>query len=154
MTVRALHGQPVTAPPLPHTGHPCYGVLAARTPASLVDLQHEAIGEAHRMHPGESLRLYLYLLDGTLPPVLDKGVIGFPYRHGGAARDPGVTAKEIRQWMGVLVKGGYVISMKPVTIKRVFWGLLVTMDRTALRGASPGVRIHGGAGLVPAGATG
>jgi len=106
------------------------------------------------MHLGESLWLYLYLLDGTLPPVLDKGAIGFPYRHVTAAHDLGVTVKKIRQWMGVLVKSGYVISIEPVTIKDVFWGLLVTIDRTAFRAASPDARIHGDAGLVSAGATG
>ena len=154
MTAGALRGQPVTAVPIPFAKHPCYAMLAARTPASVIDLQHEAIGEAHRMHLGESLWLYLYLLDGTLPPVLDKGAIGFPYRHVTAACDLGMTVKKIRHWMGVLVKSGYVISIEPVTIKDVFWGLLVTIDRTALRAASPDARIHGDAGLVPAGATG
>lgn len=154
MTASALRGQPVTAEPIPFAGHPCYAMLAARTPASVIDLQYEAIGEAHRMHLGESLWLALYLLNGTLPTVLDKGAIGFPYRHGIAARDLGVTVKKIRHWMGVLVKGGYVISTKPVTIKDVFWGLLVTIDRTALWGASPDARIHGDAGPVPVGETG
>ena len=154
MTACALRGQPVTAEPIPFAGHPCYAMLAARTPASVIDLQHEAIGEAHRMHLGEAVWLALYLLDGKVPLMLDKGAIGFPYRHGIAARDLGVTVKKIRLWMGVLVKGGYVISMKPVTIKDVFWGLLVTIDRTALWGASPDARIHGDAGLVPAGETG
>ena len=140
-----------TAPP---SDHPCYAMLAARTPASVIDFQHEAIGEAQRMHLGEAVWLALYLLDGKVPLMLDKGAIGFPYRHGIAARDLGVTVKKIRHWMGVLVKSGYVASIRPVTVKDVFWGLLVTIDRTALWGASPDARIHGDAGLVPAGETG
>ena len=154
MTARAPREQPVTAPPIPHTGHPCYAMLAARTPASVIDFQHQSIGAAQRMHLGESVWLALYLLDGKVPLMLDKGAIGFPYRHGIAARDLGVTVKKIRHWMGVLVKSGYVASIRPVTVKDVFWGLLVTIDRTALWGASPDARIHGDAGLVPAGETG
>ena len=154
MTACALRGLPVTAEPIPFAGHPCYAMLAARTPASVIDLQHEAIGEAHRMHLGEAVWLALYLLDGKVPLMLDKGAIGFPYRHGIAARDLGVTVKKIRHWMGVLVKSGYVASIRPVTVKDVFWGLLVTIDRTALWGASPDARIHGDSGRVPAGETG
>ena len=65
MTACALRGLPVTAEPIPFAGHPCYAMLAARTPASVIDLQHEAIGEAHRMHLGEAVWLALYLLEGA-----------------------------------------------------------------------------------------
>ena len=154
MTARAPREQPVTAPPIPHTGHPCYAMLAARTPASVIDLQHEAIGEAHRMHLGEAVWLALYLLDGKVPLMLDKGAIGFPYRHGIAARDLGVTVKKIRQWMGVLVNSGYVDSIRPVTVKDMFWGLVVTIDPAALSRDNQGGRDPDGAGLAPAGASG
>ena len=154
MTACALRGLPVTAEPIPFAGHPCYAMLAARTPASVIDLQHEAIGEAHRMHLGESLWLALYLLNGTLPTVLDKGAIGFPYRHGIAARDLGVTVKKIRHWMGVLVKSGYVASIRPVTVKDMFWGLVVTIDPAALSRDNQGGRDPDDAGLIPAGGSG
>ena len=154
MTARAPREQPVTAPPIPHTGHPCYAMLAARTPASVIDFQHDAIGEALRMHLGESIWLALYLLDGKVPLVRDKGVIGFPYRYGIAARDLGVTVKKIRQWMGVLVNSGYVDSIRPVTVKDMFWGLVVTIDPAALSRDNQGGRDPDGAGLAPAGASG
>ena len=154
MTACALRGQPVTAEPIPFADHPCYAMLAARTPASVIDFQHDAIGEAQRMHLGESLWLALYLLNGTLPTVLDKGAIGFPYRHGIAARDLGVTVKKIRHWMGVLVKSGYVASIRPVTVKDKFWGLVVTIDPAVFSGDRQGRRDPGGAGLAPAGASG
>ena len=154
MTARAPREQPVTAPPIPHTGHPCYAMLAARTPASVIDFQHEAIGEAQRMHLGESIWLALSMLDGKVPLVRDKGVIGFPYRHGLAARDLGVTVKKIRQWMGVLVKSGYVACIRPVTVKDMFWGLVVTIDPAALSRDNQGGRDPDDAGLIPAGGSG
>jgi hypothetical protein len=140
-----------TAPP---SDHPCYAMLAARTPASVIDFHHEAIGEAHRIDLGESLWLALYLLDGKVPLVLDKGVIGFQYRHGIAARDLGVTVKTIRQWMGVLVKTGYVAFMRPVTVNGVFWELTLTLDGSAFARDIQGGHNPCGTGLAPAGASG